>query len=241
MLLFQTAKWPELDDDDAGHDGDDGLPPLPPFGNDECPSRPGGGQGKALALTFRVRSACNAQMKLENTRWQREKKIWAVGRMAKWKIVKQKLKREQFERPSHRSAAHRIDTRHAALPFQNHFYAFMVYAAQSGHMNPVSPPALPRDNCWVELLQQFIAASTHAKWILAKLVGSSSTGGRDRDRGQQSQQRQRNYLILVSAYRQYLYLYFVFVFVPVPVPVLVFVFDAVAAKNSKYHFQFDTR
>lgn len=47
----------------------------------------------------------------------------------------------------------------------------MVYAAQSGHMNPVSPPALllplpaalARDNCWVELLQQFIAASTHAK------------------------------------------------------------------------------
>lgn len=48
----------------------------------------------------------------------------------------------------------------------------MVYAAQSGHMNPVSPsPSLPfllpaalaRDNCWVELLQQFIAASTHAK------------------------------------------------------------------------------
>lgn len=24
MLLFQTAKWPELDDDDAGHDDDDG-------------------------------------------------------------------------------------------------------------------------------------------------------------------------------------------------------------------------
>lgn len=75
MLLFQTAKWPELDDDDAGHDGDDGLPPPPSFGNDECPTRPGRGQGKALALAFRVRSACNAQMKLENTRWQREKKI----------------------------------------------------------------------------------------------------------------------------------------------------------------------
>lgn len=47
MLLFQTAKWPELDDDDAGHDGDDGLPPLPPFGNDECPTRPGPGPGQS--------------------------------------------------------------------------------------------------------------------------------------------------------------------------------------------------
>lgn len=26
MLLFQTAKWPELDDDDDADDGDDGLP-----------------------------------------------------------------------------------------------------------------------------------------------------------------------------------------------------------------------
>lgn len=71
--------------------------------------------------------------------------------------------RKQFEQPSIRSGDR----------LKNNFYAFMVYAAQSAPIwitsptipKPMRPVSTGMDCQWA---QQFIAASTHAKWILAK-------------------------------------------------------------------------
>lgn len=77
-------------------------------------------------------------MKLENARWQAKRKY-------EQSRTDSEMKNSQAEKREARTICAAIDTRGAAasVPFENYFYAFMVYAAQSAHMNPGFLPSPP--------------------------------------------------------------------------------------------------